>query len=618
MPSSSTKLAAGVLAPKPLLACRVVVLLSLLVSISGCSRATGGSDEKVVYMPMDTGGPNTLDPVRGSSTYDNTACNKFYQTLLQYRYLHRPFELEPLLLERMPEVSKDRTVYRFKLKKNILFHDDDCFPNGKGRELIAQDFFYSLKRLADNSNKPKSWWLMKDTIVGFDEYREQQNQARKAGGKFDYDLPIEGMKIINDHEFEVHLKQPFYRFVYTLAMFQTSLVPREAVEKYGGTFERHPVGTGPFTLTNWKSGSRMTLVRNPNYWEERYPADPGLNADGGEPYEGYLRDKELGFYEDAGKRLPLVDRVEIAMFVNRQPMWLKFRNRELDYTMVPAESFPKAFVKRTRKLREEFVEEGMTPHAVPLIDFIFYGFNMEDKDFGGYSDKKKWVRQAISLAIDFEEKNDAFYNGNNLIYDGPIPASLEGHPPGHTVDKNYRGPDLRRARELLAKAGHPDGEGLPRLDYYLARQAKNAEQAEMTERHLAKIGIKLDTRLVDFSTLTDLVRNKRAPFFSYAWSSDYPDAENNLQLFYGPFKSPSSNSYNYDNPEYNKLYDKVRVMQPSPERTKLYEQMRDMIIEDAPMIGSMARTRQYLVHKRLRNCKPVEAFSNWAKYLNVN
>jgi len=585
------------------------------LAAAGCAPQVGpgGSGEKVAYLSDRTAGPNTLDPVQGSSVYDNRACTMVYQTLLQYKYLRRPLELAPLLLEQMPVVSEDRKVYRFRLKENVFFHDDPCFPDGKGRELVASDFFYSLKRMAQDSNQPKGWWLLKDSIVGFDEYRQQQNDAET----FDYDVPVEGLKVINDHEFEIYLKQPLYRFTYVLAMFQTAIIPREAVEHYQTKFARNPVGTGPFRLERWDVGSQLIYVKNPNYWEEYYPADPGINKDGSEPYLGYSADKALGFYVDAGKRLPLVDRVELKFYVQAQPKWLKFRNHELDYTMVPAENFEEAYIKRTAKIRQEFVDKGIRSHAEPLLDMIYIGFNMEDPDFGGYDEKHKWLRQAIALAIDWDEWNEAIYNDLNILYDGPIPPGLEGHPEHHTLSHSYRGPDLPRARKLLAKAGYPDGKGLPKLVYYLSRGEKNPEAAEINQRNLAELGIRLDVRLVDFSTLTDALRNSRAPFFSLAWGSDYPDAENNLQLFYGPYKSPSSNNFNYDRPEYNALYERARVMSPSSERTKLYEQMRDMVIEDAPMIGSMARTRYYLMHERLRNFKPTEDFFNWPKYLNV-
>ena len=204
-----------------------------------------------------------------------------------------------------------------------------------------------------------------------------------------------------------------------------------------------------------------------------YPADPGLNEDGSEPYPGYTEDKKLGFYEDAGKRLPLADRVEVSFFVTTQPMWLKFRNREIDYTTVPAETFEQAFIKRTQKLRQSYRDEGIRFTPVPLLDFIYNGFNMEDPDFGGYTEKKKYLRQAISLAYDYQEANQAFYNNLNIIYDGVIPPGLEGHPDNHRAPKNYRGPRLSEARKLLVKAGHPGGKGLPTLVYYTSKQPQS-------------------------------------------------------------------------------------------------------------------------------------------------
>ena len=569
--------------------------------------------EVVLHLPMSTTGPNSLDPVRGSSTYDNRACGFVYESLLEYEYLHRPFKLKPCLLEEMPESLDNGKRFRFKLKKGIRFHDDPCFPDGKGREVIADDVFYSLKRMADNQNQPKGWWLLKDSIVGFDEYRDQQNEA----DQFDYDVPVEGMVKISDYEFEIRLNEPFYRFIYTLAMFQTAVVPREAVDHYGERFSRHPIGTGPYLLKHWQTASRMTFVRNPTYRLETYPDDPGMNKDGSEPYPGYQEDVQLGFYDDAGKPLPLNDRVEVTMYVEAQPMWLKFLNREIDYTTTDRNAYEQAFIKRNRRLRQSFVDRGIRSSPVPLLDMIYNGFNMEDPEFGGYEDKKKYVRQAISLMYNYDELNAAFYSGQNLIYDGPIPAGMDGHPENHRAPKSYRGLNIQKARKLLAKAGHPDGKGLPPLQFFTSRQPDSIAMAEMNKRNLAKIGIRMKIESVDFATLSERLREKRAPFFGLAWGSDYPDAENNLQLFYGPYKSPSSNNFNYDRPEFNKLYEEARVMSPCEERTQKYIQMRDMVIEDCPMIGSMARTRNYLNHSHLKNFKPVEVFSNWPKYLNI-
>ena len=595
----------------------VVLTMSLIVCLGGCSGKSAATDEKVAYLPMTTSGPNSLDPVRGSSVYDNKGCSYLYQPLLQYDYFQRPLKLKPLLLAEMPKISEDGKTFNFKLRDDVCFHDNKCFPDGKGRKIKPEDFFYSLKRMADASNEPKAWWLMSDTIVGFDEFKKEQNEAAKQGGKFDYDAPVEGMKVISDTEFQVVLKEPLYRFSYVLAMFQTAVVSREAVEHYKSKFSKNPVGTGPFLLEDWVFGSHMFFTRNPNYFEEHFPEDPGLNEDGSEPYLGYKRDSELGFYKDAGKRLPILDRVEVRMYTETQPLWLKFKNKELDYARVAKSNYDAVFIQRTKAPRKEITEAGVTYHSLPLLDFIYNGFNMDDPDYGGYTEEKKKIRQAICLANDFDEKNRTFYNNDNLIYDGPIPPTLDGHPENHLLEYSYMGPDIARARRLLEEAGHPGGKGLPPLVFYTSKAAESAELAEMFERHVNKIGIKVDIRLVDFSTLSDKMREREAPFFGLAWGSDYPDAENNLALFYGPNESPGSNGFNYKREEYDKMYEQIRVMKPSPERTAIYEKMRDMVIEDCPVVGSMGRVRKYLVNPRLKNFKPIESFYNYPKYFNV-
>ena len=242
---------------------------------------------------------------------------------------------------------------------------------------------------------------------------------------------------------------------------------------------------------------------------------------------------------------------------------------------------------------------------------------MEDPLLGGYTPEKRALRQALSLAADWDERNETFYSGINIIYDGPIPPTLDGHPEGHKVPGAYRGPDLDRARAKLAEAGYPNGEGLPPIIYYTNRGGNNPQQTELLKRQLAKIGVRVEPQLVDFSTLIEKVNSRAAPMFSFAWSSDYPDGENNLALFYGPNESPGSNHYNYKNPEYDALYEQIRVMEPSPERTALYEKMRDILLEDVPYLGSMARERRYLIAPWAKNCRPTERFYSWFKYLDV-
>jgi oligopeptide transport system substrate-binding protein len=567
--------------------------------IVGCHKES--SDLKTIYIPMRSDGPKGMDPVRSSTQYDNIACSQLYECLVQYKYLARPLQLEPLLLAEMPTVAEDGVTWHFKLKQGVYFHDNPCFPDGKGRELVSKDVFYSWKRMADLENTPQGWWTLANTIAGLDEYRDKQNAATT----FDYDKSVPGFREISDYEFEVVLQKPVHRFMWVLAMPFTSIVPREAVEMYGSEFPHHPVGTGPFMVEEWKPSQSLKLKRNPNYREAYYPS------------EATPEDIEAGLTKPAGTRLPIVDRVEYRMFVQDQPMWLNFMAKRLDLVQVPAENFPEAYIKRTQRLRSQYRDEGISSQPIVLLDFIFVGFNMLDPVVGGYTPEKRALRQAINLASDLQERNETFYSGINVVYDGMIPPGLDGHPKDGIAPVSLRGPDLARARQLMVEAGYPNGEGLPVLDYYTNRGSNYQEQAELLQRQLSKIGVKLNVRLVDFSSLMEVVDNKRAQIFTFAWGSDYPDGENNLALFYGPNESPGSNHFNYHNAEYDRLYEQALVMPPSEERTRLYEKMRDIVITDAPFQGAMARTRFYLMHDRLKNVKVTEDFYNWMKYLDV-
>jgi len=584
---------------------RFVLAGVVLAGLWGWAPAARGSDGelKVMQLPMRTDGPKTLDPARGSTVYDNMACSQFYETLLVSKYSD-PYSLEPLLLAEMPTSEDGGKTWRFTLKQGVRFHDNECFPGGEGRQVVTDDVFYSLKRLADKDNLLKNWWLLKDTIVGFDEYKESQN----ASESFDYDAPVEGFRKINDREFEIELKQPVYRFLYIMAMFQTSVVPREAVEHYGKDFLFNPVGTGPFILDEWVPKKSLTMDRNPDYHPVYYPVRDEWSRD----------DRRNRLHRAAGERVPFVDRLEWTMFVQEQPMWLQFQRGQLGYTQVPAEYFEEAFDRRTQELRPEMARKGVRAHSVKLLDFIFRGFNMEDEVVGGYTPEKKALRQAMSLAMDLEEFNEIFYNGQNVIYDGPIPPGLDGHPPEGEAPVNYRGPNLELAREKLAEAGYPEGEGLEPIRFYTSRGGNIPQQVELMKRQLARIGVRLEPQLVDFSTLIEFVNNKKAPLFSFAWSSDYPDAENNLALFYSPNVSPGSNHFNYSRSEYDEMYERILTMEPGSERTAIYVKMRDMIIEDTPYIGSMARERFYLINPWLLNCKPTERYWSWFKFLDVD
>jgi ABC-type transport system substrate-binding protein len=577
------------------------LLLLALLAGAGCKR-TGAWERgrKVLHVPLRAR-VATFEPTRANAAETALAQAQVYETLLTFAYLVRPLTLEPLLARAMPEVSDDGLTYTFSLRPGVRFHDDPCFAasGGKGRELVAQDLVYSLKRLADRDNAPLGWWLLQERIEGLDAFRERMN-ARPAGARFDWDAPVAGLRALDRYRLQIRLTRPYPQLLYVLAMEYTAAVPRECAEYHGATFASHPVGTGPFRLRSWVRGSKLVFERNRTYRDARYPtrASDELRA--------------RGLLAAAGQRIPFLDGLVLHEFEADEPMWLQFRAGDLDIVQVPPEYRDLVFTGE-RRLRPAFAHLG---HAVlPLYDLIYRGFNMEDPVVGGRDARGRKLRQAIAMALDGRELNDTFYAGDNVLFAGPVPPGLDGHRPG--LASACSGPDLQRAGQLLAEAGYPGGRGLSALQYHTHRGASAPEQSEMMARQLRRIGITLEVHVASFPELSERLGRKKAQLFGLAWLPDYPDAENFLQMFYGPNEAPGANYFNYKNDAYDALYRRASVMLPSPERTRLYQQMVDLLVADCPQIGSMSRTRFYLWQPRVRNLEPAEMWKSWLKYLDV-
>lgn len=585
---------------RPLVRAHALLLAALVVS--ACKQTPEWERGKKYLHYGMIGRVTTLEPVRVESEYSNIAQSQVYETLYTYEYLTQPLTPRPLLAAALPQVSENGRVYTIPLARGVRFQDDPCFVanGGRGREVVAKDVVYSLMRMADRALSPTGWWLFQDRIVGFDDFKARMD-AREPGAPFDWDAPIAGLRATGSHTVRIELTRPYPQWINILAMTYTAVVPRECAEYYGQEFAQHPVGTGPFRLREWIRGVHLIYDRNPGYRGETYPsaASPEL--------------AKRGLLADAGRPIPFLDGLVIHVFDQAQPLWLKFRVGDIDLTDVPSE-YQEALFKDGWQLRERFVREGMGSYALPVLEFIFHGFDMDDPLLGR-GDKARYLRQAIALGIDTREINDAFYNSTNVLYDGPIPPGLAGHRPG--VISPYRGPDIARAKELLARAGYPDGTGLPPLDYQTDRMSISMQETEMYARQLAAIGIALAPGHNSFPELSEKIMRRKAQIFRLSWIADYPDAENFLQLFYGPNETPGSNFFNYKNPAYDQLYRQAASMPESPERTALYEEMRDILIEDVPAFGSMARTRLYVWNRRVTNVLPSVMHFGWFKYLDV-
>ncbi|MGB0743119.1 MAG: ABC transporter substrate-binding protein [Opitutales bacterium] len=559
----------------------------IAVAFSSCKRPFSDREQNNrTYRHSEAGAPIAMDPVTSSTAYENLMVTTIYDQLYEYKYLARPYALKPRLATGMPEVSEDGLVYIYRIKQGVYYTDDPCFPDGKGRELVVQDFIYSMKRMFDPTNLPQGEWVWRGKIKGLDEWKE-------AGS--DYSKDIEGLKAIDNYTLQITLNEPFPQLTYTLAMGYSSIVPREAVEHYGKEFSLNPVGSGPYKLESF-STRKAVFSRNEKYREEYF----NLEDEGYDPATQAWTNVEL----IEGMRLPILDNVEVHFMEENMTRWNSLnKGNEIHYGGIPVElARMVASELNPLKLRPEYAEKftGMT---APQFGFIFLPINMEDPKIGYHPDPEQarrnlLLRKAIRAAYDWDQRNERFYNDIGVVFPGIIPPGLDAHDPN--LSRDYVTVDYERAKEYLREGGWTP-ENLPELTYGGVASVANKQFFEQFRGWMEKIGYPREKIVLKtYATFGDYnraVRNKELSFSGGGWGLDYPDSENVLQLFYGPNKSPGSNASNYDNPEFNELFRRTKTMQPGPERTKLYRKMNEILLEDVPTISGLVRNDLSVWHK---------------------
>lgn len=559
------------------------------------NSAASEKKEEVVLNLAVTAKIKGLDPIYTDDLYSSNEAARIYEGLLNFHYLKRPYTLEANLAEALPKVSDDGITYTFKLKKGVMFHDDSAFPGGKGRELVAEDVVYSIKRLADPKLQSSGWWLLQDRLAGLDEWREKNSKEAVVN----YEQEIDGLKALDKYTLQFKLKKPFPQFLYALAMPFTYVVAKEAVEKYGQEFLNHPVGTGPYLLPKFDQTSRIVYKKNPNYRERLYPS------------EGSAGDREKGLLEDAGKKIPFADKIVVNIIEESQPRWLNLLKGKVDFVSIPKDNFDSA-VTPDKNLAPDLVEKGFFLDMSPSLDVTFIAFNHEQPLFKNNVN----LRRAMSLAYDVNKSLDLFYNKVGVPAQSVIPPGIAGYIQGY---KNpYAMLDLEKAKKLLAEAGYPEGKGLPEIVYETTSNTTNRQMAEFFRQCMEKIGITIKVSQNTWPELQKKVKTKNNMMFGMAWRADYPDAENFLQLMYGPNQAPGANGSNYNNPEFNTIFEKARLMQDSPERTALYERLNRMAAEQVPWIFGIHREAFSVQTGWLKNFKYTEFTAGRDAYLNVD
>jgi len=627
--------------------------------------------------------PNHLDPAQSYSSNEVVFTGQIYEPPLQYHFLKRPYELEPLTVTRMPEpffvdeagqrlpadTAPDDvaySIYEIEIMPGIRYQPHAALAKSAGgdyvyhhlteaglegittlgdfsetgsRELVAADYVYQVKRLAHPHLHSPIFGLMSDYIVGLKDYAKTlEEEAGKAGANAYinlHDYPLEGAEVIDRYRYRIKLRGVYPQFRYWLAMPFFAPVPWEADAFYSQpgmkdrniTLDWYPLGTGPYMLTINNPNRQMVLERNPNFHGETYPA------------QGEEGDAEAGYLKDAGAPLPLIDKVVYSLEKEAIPYWNKFLQGYYDSSGISSDSFDQAVQIGSAgdiSLTPALKEKGVKLNTAVSASIFYMGFNMLDPVVGGDSERARLLRQAISIAMDYEEFISIFSNGRGLPAQGPLAPGIFGHLEGEVGMNPYVydwGPyglqrkSIEHARKLLAEAGYPDGRdvetGKPLVLYLDTPGGGPDDSARMNwlRKQFDKLSVQLQIRATDYNRFQDKMRKGTAQIFQWGWNADYPDPENFLFLLYGKnskVEHNGENAANYLSEEFDQLFERMSNMPNSPERQEVINRMVEILRYDAPWVFGFYPKQFVLYHDWYSNAKPNLMANNTLKYRRVS
>jgi len=466
----------------------------------------------------------SLDPAFAKNQSIMWAVHQLYNTLVE---VDSQLNIVPSLAKRW-EISGDKKTYTFYLRNDVVFHDDDCFPNEKGRIMTANDVEYSFKRIIDKSTASPGSWIF--------------------NGKID---TTSAFKAIDDTTFQLKLMNPYQPILGILSMQYSSVVCREAVEKYGTDFRRHAVGTGPFQFVAWEEGQALVMKKNPNYFEK----------------------------DEAGRRLPLLDGIKISFYDSKATEFLLFRQKKLDFINDIDASFKDEVLTKKGTLRKDW-QEKIQLQTHPYLNIEYFGILVDTTKplLKNSPLALRKIRQAINYGFDRDKM--VLYLRNSLgipAESGFVPAGLPSFDSVKVKGYKY---DPALARKLIREAGFTN-QTIPIIK--LQTIPIYSEIASYVARQLEEIGFKIQVDVVQKSLLLDLTSNSKTPFFRGSWIADYPDAENYLSVFYS--KNPAPPNYTrYKNPRFDALFEKAITETNDSLRYQLYQQADQVMMEDAPVV----------------------------------
>jgi ABC-type transport system substrate-binding protein len=641
-----------------------VMALALSASLVGCNNSPqphGLEKTNTLFSAFQERSPRYLDPTASYSNNETPITYQVYEPLYGYHYLKRPYQLVPKAAEAViqpkyldkngqplgddaPADQIAESVYDIPLKKGVMYAPHPAFakdaqgkylyhdmkPGELGdkrspwefekagtRELVADDYVYAFKRQATPRIVAPIFGIFSEYVVGLKDYgkliRDVDKRQREGLDPASLDkpfldfrqYPLEGVTALDPHTLRIRVHGKYPQWKYWLAMTFTAPVPWEAdkfyaqpgMAKNGLTLNVWPVGTGPYMLVDYVQDRRHILKRNPNYHGEKYPC------------EGIPGDKEAGLLEDCGKTMPFIDTLVFNAEKEAVPLKAKFVQGYFDVPEIERTEYGVEYaldMADSTRVNKEYTEKGFKLPRIADISNWYVGFNWLDPVVGKGDTterqlKNKKLRQALSIAIDWEEYSRVFPKKGGEAAMGPIPGGLFGSRHGtlegvnpithHVVDGKIVRRSIDDAKKLLAEAGYPDGRdektGQPLVlnyDYQRVPTPEIKSELDWMVKQYAKLGVQLEIRATDYNQFQDKMRKGTQQIFFWGWFADYPDAENYLFLLYGPnskAKADGENTTNYENPEYDKRYKMLQTLDDGPAKQKVIDEMVKLAQDDA-------------------------------------
>ena len=494
----------------------------LFASCSNYDRQQG----KTVFRYNEAANISTLDPAFAKDQTIIWAANQVYNGLIQ---LNDRMEILPCIATSW-EISESGLDYSFHLRRDVLFHDSPAFTGGKGRCVTARDFVFSFNRLVDPKVASPGAWLF--------------NNINRSAGHSAFEAP-------DDSTFIIHLQQPFPPFLRTLCMQYCSVIPKEAIDYYGGEFRRNPVGTGPFMFKMWEEGVKLVLLKNPRYFET-----------------------------ENGQRLPYLDAVAITFVPDKQSAFLEFIKGNLDLMSGIDPTYKDELLTKEGKLQQKYFST-INLITQPYLNTEYLGFMVgKNSTTAPAGVPAKEIRKAINLA--FDRKKMIRYLRNNIGVPGCQGITPKGLPSFDSGNVFYDYNPVK-ARQLLAAAGHPGGSGLPPV--VLTSTSDYLDICKYIQHQVSAIGIDLRIEVSPPAAVKEMKAEAKLPFFRASWIADYPDAENYLSMFYSKNFCPKGPNYtHFSNPEFDRLYEKSMETVSDSLRFSYYRRMENIMMEEAPVV----------------------------------